>query len=428
MRRAVVHQHAFFGANKKVPSAFYSLVAGFWLTAAMATAAAGPPKLPHPRPEEAGMNPGRLDQIDQAVAEGLQSGCMPGCVVAVGRRGKIVLLRAYGCKQVEPSRIAMTTDTLFDLASLTKPIATAASVMILVEQGKVDVQDPVAKYLPEFAAEGQKNITLLHLLTHQGGLIPDNPLSDYDHGPQRAWRQICALKPSAPPGVKFIYSDIGFIVLGELVLRVSGQNVHEFSHEHLLQPLGMTETGYLPEEPLRRRAAPTEQRDGQWMQGEVHDPRAYRLGGIAGHAGLFSTAEDLAVFAQMMLGEGQYAGVRVLRRQTVAEMTSGYAVPGGLRGLGWDVQTKYSSNRGTAYSPRAFGHGGFTGTALWIDPDRQLFVIFLSNRLHPDGKGNVNPLAGRIGTIAAEAVEDEAAPGTPKGSGVGWGKAGPPRG
>jgi CubicO group peptidase (beta-lactamase class C family) len=198
---------------------------------------------------------------------------------------------------------------------------------------------------------------------------------------------------------------VNYIVLAELVRRVSGQDIHQFTQEHLFSPLGMHESGYLPNEPLRLRAAPTQERNGQWMRGEVHDPRAFALGGIAGHAGLFSTAEDLAVYAQMMLNQGTYGEVRILSSATCDLMTRTYTVSSGLRGLGWDKQTGFSSNRGELMSERAFGHGGFTGTGLWIDPEHQLFVIFLSNRVHPDGKGLVNPLIGRIGTIAVAAID-----------------------
>jgi uncharacterized protein YbbC (DUF1343 family) len=369
-----------------------------------APALAAPPRLPMARPEEVGMDAARLAQIDAVVEEGLRAKNMPGCVVAIGRHGKLVFLRAYGYRQILPERVAMTTDTVFDMASLTKPVATATSVMILIEQGKVRLDDPAATYIPEFGQNGKEGITLLQLLTHQAGLVPDNPLGDYRDGPEKAWERIAALEPMAKPGSKFIYSDVHYIVLGELVKRVSGKRLDAFSREHLFGPLGLTETGFLPPEELRRRAAPTEKRDGGWMRGEVHDPRAHLLGGVAGHAGLFSTAGDLAVFAQMMLVRGEYGGVRVLAPETVDQMTKAYRVPGGLRGLGWDMRTGYSKNRGAGFSPRAFGHGGFTGTVLWIDPQHELFVIFLSNRLHPDGKGEVNLLAGRIGTVAAEAI------------------------
>lgn len=367
---------------------------------------AAPPALPVARPDEASMDPRQLGAIDEAVEEALRAGKMPGCVVLIGRHGKIVFEKAYGRRQIQPEPAPMTLDTMFDLASLTKPVATATSVMILMERGKVGLNDPIARHIPEFAANGKERITVLQLLTHQGGLIADNSLNDYRDGPEKARERLFALKPVATPGSKFIYSDVGFLVLGELVRRVAGKGLDEFTRENVFGPLGMKETGFLPGSALRRRAAPTEKRDGKWIQGEVHDPRSYALGGVAGHAGLFSTARDLAVYAQMLLRRGQYGGVRVLQESTVAAMTTAHPVSTGLRGLGWDMRTGYSSNRGESFSPRAFGHGGFTGTAMWIDPELDLFVIFLSNRLHPDGKGAVNPLAGRIGTIAANAILD----------------------
>ena len=246
---------------------------------------------------------------------------------------------------------------------------------------------------------------LQQLLIHQGGLIADNSLDDYRDGPEAAWRKICELKPTAEPGAKFVYSDVGFIVLGELVRRISGRDLADFSRENIFTPLGLTETGYLPAEPLRARAAPTQQRDDHWMQGEVHDPRAFLLGGIAGHAGLFSTAEDLAVYAALLANRGDFGGVRILNDESWTALTAPRKVSSGLRTLGWDMKTGYSTNRGATMSDQAFGHGGFTGTGLWIDPSTKLFVIFLSNRVHPDGKGNVNPLIGQIGTIAAEALQ-----------------------
>ena len=371
-----------------------------------ATAGAAPPKLPQVAPAEVGMDGAKLAAIETAVEEALAAKQAPGCVVLVARRGKIAYLRAFGDRRVEPEREPMTVDTVFELASLTKPLATASSVMLLIERGKLQLDDPVALHLPEFAGQGKREITVRHLLTHQSGLIADNPLEDFNDGPAKAIERLFALEPLARPEEKFIYSDVGFMVLGELVRRVSGQDVSEFSREHLFAPLGLAETGFLPSEALRRRAAPTQQREGRWMQGEVHDPRAYALGGVAGHAGLFSTAADLAVYAEMLLGEGEYGGVRVLARESVAAMRSPQSVPGGgLRGLGWDMKTGYSSNRGEGFSPQAVGHGGFTGTAFWIDPELHLAVIFLSNRVHPDGKGNVNRLAGRIGTIAAAAIQ-----------------------
>jgi uncharacterized protein YbbC (DUF1343 family) len=370
---------------------------------------AAPPKLPVVAPNVVGMDAARLAFIDRAVEDEIAGKKLPGCVVLIGRQGKVVFLKAYGQKQVEPEPVAMTIDTVFDLASITKPVATATSLMILVEEGKLQVRERVTQYIPEFAQKGKDRITVLQLLTHQSGLIADNPLSDYDDGPQRAFERICALGLQAESGTKFIYSDVGFIVLGELVKRISGKTVAEFSQERIFGPLGMDETGYLPGPELRARAAPTEKRDEHWIQGEVHDPRAHWLGGVAGHAGLFSTAADLAVYAQMILDRGRFAGGRILSPRTVDLMTGPVAVPGGLRGLGWDMQTRYSINKGELMSPAAFVHGGFTGTGLWIDPELDLFVIFLSNRVHPSGKGLVNPLIGRIGTIAGAAINNPAA-------------------
>jgi uncharacterized protein YbbC (DUF1343 family) len=363
------------------------------------------PKLPQAAPAQAGMDATRLAVIDQLVDEGLQRGEMAGAVVLVARQGRTVYLRAFGQRQVQPAELPMTTDTVFDLASLTKPIATATSVMYLVAAGRIQLDDAVAKHVPEFAPNGKQDVTIRQLLTHQGGLTPDNALRDYQNGTEQAWQRIWALPLIADAGSRFIYSDVGFIVLGELIHRVSGMPLDQFTRQHVFGPLGMSETGFLPDEALRQRAAATEQRDGRWMCGEVHDPRAYLLDGVAGHAGLFSTAEDLAVYGQMLVQGGRYAGVQILSDEIVAQMTTPHPVGGGVRGLGWDMRTGYSSNRGDLLSPRAVGHGGFTGTGIWIDPQLELVVVFLSNRLHPDGKGSVNPLIGRIGTVAAAAIE-----------------------
>lgn len=374
-----------------------------------AAPAAGPAHLPTVEPSRVGLLPGHLQRIDDVVAEGLEAGRMAGCVVAVGRRGKLAWLKAYGDRQQQPRREAMTVDTVFDLASLTKPIATASAVMLLVERGELRLGTRAGRVLPEFARQGKETITIHQLLTHQGGLIPDNALSDYRDGPEKAWERICDLTPRSPPGEKFVYSDVGFIVLGRVVEKVSGRDLAEFTASEIFEPLGMVDTGFLPGAQQRLRAAATEQRDGEWMKGQVHDPRAFQLGGVAGHAGLFSTAHDLAVFAQMMLRRGRYRDARIFGPRTVAVMTDRHRVSSGLRGLGWDKQSAYSTNRGDLLSERAFGHGGFTGTSFWVDPQLDLFVIFLGNRLHPDGEGEVNTLAGRIANIAAAAIEVPAA-------------------
>ncbi len=355
-------------------------------------------------PGAVGMSAQRLAVIDDIVAEGLRDQKMPGAVVLIGFQGRIVYRKAFGQRQLEPTPEPMTLDTVFDLASLTKPIATGTSIMQLIEAGKIGLDDPVAKYLPAFGNHGKEAITIRHLLTHQGGLIADNSMKDFADGHDKAIERLMTLEPLAAPGERLIYSDVGFMVLGELVTAMSGQSLEEYTRTHVFEPLGMRDTMYLPTKIPSDRFAPTEQRDGHWMRGEVHDPRAFALGGVAGHAGLFSTADDLARFAQALLHGGQLGEARILSPETVHVMTSPQSTPGGIRGLGWDKRTGYSSNRGDLLSPTACGHGGFTGTALWFDPQQQLFVIFLSNRVHPQGEGSVNPLIGRISTVAAAAI------------------------
>lgn len=358
-------------------------------------------------PVQAAADPGRLARIDGAVQQALDRGELPGAVVLVVHQGQVVYRKAYGLRSKQPVATPMTPDTLFDLASLTKPVATATSVLLLVEQGKLRLSDRVSQHLPWFTGNGKERLTVEQLLVHTSGLIADNPLKDYLDGRDRALERIGQLTPLAEPEARFIYSDVNYIVLGELVRQLSGMPLDAFARQHIFAPLGMAETGFRPEGALKERAAPTEQREGRWMIGEVHDPRAYQLGGVAGHAGLFATADDLARYAQMLLGGGAYQGRRALSTPTVQLMTQPRPVPGGLRGLGWDIHTSFSSNRGELF-PRgaSFGHTGFTGTSLWIDPTSDTAVIFLSNRVHPDGKGNVTRLRGQVATLAAAALHD----------------------
>ncbi len=366
-------------------------------------------------PASVGMSAERLADIGPAVQEEIRKGQLPGAVVLISRQGKIVFREAYGQRALLPSPEAMTVDTIFDLASLTKVVATATSVMVLAEHGRLRLGDPVARYIPEFGESGKKNITIEHLLVHRSGLMPDNDISDYNEGPEHAFANIWKLPPIAETGSRFIYSDVNYIVLGELVKRVSGMPLDVFASENIYKPLGMRETGFKPAEALKPRIAPTEQRgsDEHWMRGEVHDPRAFALGGVSGHAGLFSTASDLAIFCQMMMNQGQYHGVRVLSplgvlRMTEARLTAGNGTDGAARGIGWDIATGYSSNRGDFFPVGSYGHTGFTGTSLWIDPASETFVVFLSNRVHPkvDPKqpADVNSLRGRVASIAASAI------------------------
>lgn len=389
-----------------------------------------PNSLPTVAPASVGMSPAQLAYIDQAVATEIARKQLPGAVVLVGRQGKIVWRKAYGNRALAPQVEPMTTDTIFDMASLTKVVATATSMMILVERGQIRLGDRVASYIPEFAEAGKRNITVEQLLTHRSGFIPDNKIEDYQQGPEKAFANIWQLAPIAEAGAKFIYSDVNYIVLGELVRRVSGKPLDQFAAENIFRPLGMTDTGFRPAAELQPRIAPTEQRGGKnlvestgeksegeehWMRGEVHDPRSYLLGGVAGHAGLFSTVDDLARYCHMILNGGEYEGVRVLSPLGVARMTSprdsgGNGQDGEWRGLGWDIKTRFSANRGDLFSYFSFGHTGFTGTSLWIDPVKQTFVVFLSNRVHPklDPKepADVTSLRGRISSIVAASILD----------------------
>ena len=364
-------------------------------------------RLPKASPESVGMDSAKLAEIDKVVNEGIEAKKFPGCVVAISRHGKLVFLKAYGNRRLLPEPEPMTTDTLFDLASVTKPVACATSVMKLIEEGKIGLHDPVTRFFPEFGQNGKESITVYHLLTHQAGFIPDNSLKDYLDGPEKAWERICKIGLKTPTGTKYIYSDLSFITLGKIVEKVSGKSLDQYTRENIFCPLGMDETGYLPSEKLACRAAVTEQREGRWMQGEVHDPRAYELGGVAGHAGLFSTAEDLAVFGQMMLEGGAYQGIRILEPRTVEDMMRARQVgdEGDWWALGWGIRpTRYKINDQT------IRHRGFTGTYFNIDPVNQMSVIFLANRVHPDGKGNIIPTSGEVGLIARDAVRSDNKP------------------
>ena len=386
------------------------LLAGFALACLMfpvaRTGAAGdsPARLPDAKPEAVGLDSARLTRIDAVVEDSIKRHQLPGAVVLVSREGKIAFRKAFGSRSLQPTETPMTVDTVFDLASLTKPIATATSVMILLERGKLRLSDQIKAHLPDFAANGKDQITVEQLLLHTSGLIADNPLGDYNDGPEKAFERIFNLKPRTEPGTKFTYSDVNYIVLGKLVEHLAGEPLDVFSRKNVFEPLGLSETTFKPGEPLMRRSAPTEQRDGHWMQGEVHDPRSFKLGGVAGHAGLFSTADDLAVYAQTLLDDGAYQGRRILSPATVRLMTTPRPVPGGQRALGWDIQTSYSSNRGELFSAGSFGHTGFTGTSIWIDPRSRTAVIFLSNRVHPDGTGNVTRVRGQVATLAAASI------------------------
>ena len=380
-------------------------------------------QLPNARPETVSLSTPKLAQMDQVIADSIAKHQLPGAVVLVAKQGQVVWRKAYGERAVEPVREPMTPDTIFDLASLTKVVATATSIMILVERGKVRLGDPVSDYIPELKGDGREKITIELLLTHRSGYAPDFDLKERWTGYDEAVKRLIKEPLRNPPGARFVYSDIGYIALGEVVRRVSGITLDKFARENIFVPLGMRDTSFRPPRVLRKRIAPTEKRRGQmsylgdsaenagvegeeWLRGEVHDPTSFRMNGVAGHAGLFSTADDLALYCQMILGGGQYLGVRILSSLSVAEMTRPRLVTetGWTRGLGWDINTSFSANRGDLFPLGSFGHTGFTGTSIWIDPATDMFVVFLSNRVHPDGKGDVASLRGKVASIAGGAT------------------------
>ncbi len=373
-------------------------------------------------PEDAGLISARMKLIDDAVEGAIDAGELPGAVVVVARRGRIAYFKAFGNRSVKPETEPMTVDTIFDMSSLTKVMATVPSIMLLVEKGVLRLGDPVKRYLPSFEGGGKDRIIVSQLLTHYSGLPADFDLAREWFGREAALKELWNTKTISEPGEKFRYSDINFIALSEIVNSVSGKTLDVFAQENVFLPLEMTSTFFNPPESLKGRIAPTESRanslrylngkpQGESMneiiRGEVHDPTAWRMGGVAGHAGLFSNARDLAVYSQMLLDQGMHQGKRILSSRTIQIMTAPQS-PGSstqVRGYGWDLSSDYSSPRGDVFKG-GFGHTGFTGTSLWIHPPTNTFVLLLSNRVHPDGGKSINHLRAVIANIVATAIFD----------------------
>jgi CubicO group peptidase (beta-lactamase class C family) len=373
-------------------------------------------------PETVGLQASRLNSIDAVFTKAIGAGETPGAVVLVARHGQIAYFKAFGNRSTQPKTEPMTNDTIFDIASLTKVIATAPSIMLLVENGTLRLEDKVKRYLPNFTGGGKDGITLRQLLTHYSGLPPDFDLSRPWSGYQAALGELWKIITAAEPGKEFAYSDLNFITLGEIVRTVSGKTLDVFAHEHIFVPLDMKETCFRPLEKMVARIAPTETRRNTlkylkgisskesldvMLRGEVHDPTAWRMGGVAGHAGLFSSAQDLAIYAQMLLDRGNYPGGRLLSAAAIQAMTSPQSPDHSnqIRGYGWDIESSYSSPRGDLFE-KGYGHTGFTGTSLWIHPPTGTFIIILSNRVHPDGGKDINHLRGAIANIVAGAISD----------------------
>ena len=359
--------------------------------------------LPQVAPESVGVDGKSLGRIEALVNEAIAAHKTPGAVVLVGRRGRLVYRRAFGLRSLEP-RETMTEDTVFDLASLTKSVATASSLMVLVEQGRVRLSDPLSQYFPELKDPAARAVTIQQLLTHVSGYAAGLDRTGDWQGRPGALQQLLKEALKHPAASHFEYSDINYIALGLLIERVTGQSLAEFSQQHVFAPLKMRRTSFVASAPT----APTERRGGLILRGSVHDHVAAKMGGIAGHAGLFAPVDDLARYCQMLLNGGQLEGVRVLSRSTLARMLRPVVVSesGQTRCLGFDMDTAYSSNRGELFARGSYGHTGFTGTSLWIDPASQTFVIILTNRVHPDGQGDVVALRARIATVVAASLTD----------------------
>ncbi len=353
--------------------------------------------------QRSAVSPVHLAAVDAVIEQAIAQHAIPGAVVLVGHDGHVIYRKAFGHRALEPRPEPMTLDTVFDIASMTKVVATTPAVMQLAELGKVRINDPVARYLAEFGQNGKEDITVRQLLTHYAGLAPDLDLQTPWEGKEVAYRMAFAEKPETSPGAGFVYSDVGFIVLGALVEKVSGESLDRYTAQHIFAPLKMNHTRYVPPKSWRLKIAPTQYDEHNHMlRGEAHDPTAFRMGGVAGHAGLFSTADDLAKFAQAMLD----GGGRILSPLMVRKMTSPQQPPTStvLRGFGWDIDSPFSSNRGDLLPVGSFGHTGFTGTSLWIDPTTRTFIILLANAVHPRGQGNAIALRAKLATAVAAAL------------------------
>jgi uncharacterized protein YbbC (DUF1343 family)/CubicO group peptidase (beta-lactamase class C family) len=351
-------------------------------------------------------NSPKLRDIDDAIEQAIASNRMPGAVFWLERQER-TYHKAYGHRAVVPSDERMTEDTIFDAASLTKVIACTPAVMLLVERQHISLESPLCRYIPEFTGGGKEEVTVRQLMNHTSGLRPGLRTSEDWRGQEAAIRLACAEKLQSPPGTVFRYSDINFFLLGEVVQRVSGRKLERFVAEEVFEPLQMRDTGYLPGKDKLKRIAPTEKAGEEMLRGVVHDPTARKMGGVAGHAGLFTTAADLARYARMFLNEGELDGVRLFKPETVRLMTSVRTADDvdARRGLGWDIDSAYSRPRGKLFPLGSYGHTGFTGTCLWIDPFSKTFWILLTSRLHPNGSGNILPLQLALGTYAAMAID-----------------------
>jgi CubicO group peptidase (beta-lactamase class C family) len=344
----------------------------------------------------------RLELIDSIVAKAIECKHTSGAVVVVGHKDSVIYRKAFG-KLSFSSSDPMLITTLFDLASLTK-VFTATALLILVEKGLIRLSAPVSLYIPEFAQNGKESVTVEQLLLHSSGLPAANSLSDYSQGVHAALHTLYKIALKGTPGKTYIYSCLGYILLGDIIQRVSGKTLQAFLQETVLQPLNMHATSFLPSENSTYSIAPTEEREGMLLQGKVHDPRAYALGGVAGNAGLFSTADDLAIFCTMIVNHGVFRGSRILSMLGITKMLKPHELPEGrFRGLGWDMKTEHSTCQGDFFPFGTVSHTGFTGTSIVIDPVSKIFIIVLTNKVQPQ-EYDIKDLRASIANIVASAL------------------------
>ncbi len=379
----------------------------------------GPSSSKTSKPEEAGLSGKHLRLLDGMINGAISRKDFPGAVILIGRKGKTVFRKAYGESQWVPERKPLDETMIFDLASITKPVATATSIMILVEEGKISLDEKVKEYVPGFApyvdpsGKPGEDARIWHLLTHTSGLPPYAKVTEVEEalGLPCTTAQlvgfIARLPKTDAPGTAFHYSCLGYITLAHILKIVSGQDISVFSQERIFKPLKMKHTFFNPPEKFRSFCVSTEVIDKKPLVGVVHDPLARLQGGISGNAGLFSTADDLAIFARMMLERGSYKGGRILSPLAVERMTTVWpkAFSAG-RGLGWDLDSSYSTNGGDLFGPNSYGHTGYTGTSIWIDPDTETYIIFLTNRVHPGDKGAIIALRSRVANVVAAALQE----------------------
>ncbi len=363
------------------------------------------------------------DRIAPLVEKAIADKQLPGAVVLVGRDEQVLYRKAFGFISYSPAAPVMAPDTVFDLASLTKAVVTTTLIMQLVEQGELRLTDPVGKYLQQLTDTEVKKITMLQLLTHSSGLADGFDRREFWQGKAGLDGALAQLRLKTKPDQQFVYSDIGFILLGLVAEQITKQPLDLLAQQRIFLPLQMKDSRYLPlDKPSQdtayvQRIAPTENLKGDadyqkllpnyaqpYLHAVVHDPTALRLGGVAGHAGVFGTADDLALFAQMVLNGGELKGQRLLSPLAVQRLLTPVVIGDQNRALGWDMQTAYSAPKGDLLPQESFGHTGFTGTSIWLDPASRTYIILLSNRVHPSRTTSITDLRAKLANIVAAGI------------------------